>query len=705
MFLDDEDSDIDGYGMGNGKSKKRRGSESSQKRRGSEGREGSSGVMGTSASFGAVGGLGTTSNGGSPKRKIPPVPASPPTPRQTTSHATATATGGLRVRTTSHSGFLASSPISSLINALSSGSFPLTDHHHHAPLPSGSGELRPGVPMPRRQRSFNQVQIPQVPPLPPLRHCSSFNPPPTSHRDATTTTSSNTPPPPHHSNSAPTSYVSSEIVPPLIPRRGSKSNGRSILNRQTSRTSMTKGPLPPPPPSTNVNGTSSPNNSAHGHGPKGEVVSVEYDWTRERERYPDDDLRSLVTLNQFGGRGSNDDSSSWWDEGQKRESPTHTARSISTHRNIKPTSPTSNSKSISAATNHKPTSPTQSDYRPKHIMAPSQLLRVTDGGEEELMSPQQMFDEDDDLLRSDLDDLLAMPKRAGSGDRTWLAEMGVHGQSSMTAINESESDSSTNQAFPKRTVPHRPSLTGRSDSVASRPSLAGRSDSIASRTSVPAIDPQRRRTSASTASSTSNGLVRSAGAPLSPPPVRSRIPRSSISASLRSLPLATPLPQTPSPLSPPPPRARALSSSQANTHHSQDPGTRHVSSSTPRRDSGATLRSEEADELPQLMREPSMASLVGSTRTLKRNDSLMSASGTIRKPTNKRQSIRPSFLDIDFEDEVDDVLRPAVTGGNGRIRASVVSIIANRRGESLLEDGSFLDMGRDNSMEMMRDDV
>ena len=81
-------------------------------------------------------------------------------------------------------------------------------------------------------------------------------------------------------------------------------------------------------------------------------------------------------------------------------------------------------------------------------------------------------------------------------------------------------------------------------------------------------------------------------------------------------------------------------------------------------------------------------------KRMKRKESLLGSSTARNNRTsmkNKRQSLKPSFLDIDFEgddDEEDDDFAP-IGGGGGRMA-------------QVLED-SFLDLGRGPSMDSVRE--
>ncbi|KAG8958014.1 hypothetical protein FRC03_009541 [Tulasnella sp. 419] len=656
---EDEDSDLDDFA---GK-KSRSGSRS---RRGSEG---ASGFLPIGTSFGTKSALKSFRSTTPPPlpTKVTPnlTPSHTPSSKSSILHQAAVGVGLRRPRTGSSSSGLigmniGSSPVfTNLMSTLS-----LTSSTH-----SGAGDEK----APRKQKSFN-VLSPPLPPVPPLRHCNSFNPP-------SSTTNSGM--------DAAGAYKSDVEGN----GHGSKKKG---LTRRSSRTSVTKS-LGLGFGDRSVSGGSEGKfkKSQSGHqasqssgatmigdvGPKGEIVEKECEWPKENlkskfaARALEDDTRSLMTLNAIPGhglhgRGSIDDASgsgsSWWEDGRPF-SPDHTQSPVSMLRSV--STPFSKSAAAINGLRQKSVSPTRNDFRPMHIMDPSELIKV--GREAENGGLGAKADYDDDLMKQDFEDFVSSANGVLGedldGGQTWLSELGALDGAVAVGINARLIQTSATRrgaASVNRGLPHRPKTgNGRSDSIKSHASslpLQRRrpSTSQASMSSIPTL---------SSVLGSSSGHSRSLvpGGPLAPPPPRSRLPtRTSISSSMRSLPMPIPSSNTPGPLSPPPPRARALSGG-SNRLFNQVTGGRRTSDSTV---TGADLS-----------RAPSQAtttSVASSAYAPKRVDSL-------RRPgiRNNRQSMKPSFLDIEFED--DDAEGPGKAGA---------------------VDSSFLDMDRGNSMETTRDE-
>ncbi|KAG8903316.1 hypothetical protein FRB99_003448 [Tulasnella sp. 403] len=327
----------------------------------------------------------------------------------------------------------------------------------------------------------------------------------------------------------------------------------------------------------------------------------------------------------------------------------------------------------------KSTSPSRSDFTPMHIVPPSELIRIGDAAADEdfVLSPHLgQLTEKDDLLHGDFDDMgSALHDPEGA---TWVSELGALPASthfnprtlSMMAIYEGRETSR---------IPALPRLP--------RPSTSSRRDSGMSKSS--SILNQGRRPSTSQSSMASFPTTvgpRNPGAPLSPPPLRSRLPRSSISSSMRSLPTAI-LPPGTAPLAPPPPtsRARAMSNSEAPPH---PPPTRSIPI-PPRRVSEVTLPVLPSKLPPPPAREkeiPVVAFLPEKKPPSKNSTLVFNATTALKK---KRQSLKPSFFD--FEDE-----------GNEDDEDDVKAPVAKTR-EAQLVESSFLDLGRGNSMDSMRE--
>lgn len=495
---------------------------------------------------------------------------------------------------------------------------------------------------PKRMKSFNHIPLP---PMPSLRHYNSFNPSlSTASESGTPPSSSGTTPPQKiihtvvsTSNLSMSSSVKTEVAPV---RKGSTSSKRRML-RQSSKASLSNS-RPSTAGSISV-------------GPLGEIVDYEHDWSKQRARYPkDDDTRSLMTLNRPLGTASLDGHGDSLDEMPSyNESLTGSA------------GPGSAKSSVAKAA--KTTSPSKSDFTPMHILPPSELLRLGDAPEpdEDTLSPRlAALSERDSLLHGDFDDM-GSTLRDPEGSN-WLSDVGVYaGASSFNPKTTSVMGIYEGRGF----VGVAPPLRG-----FPRPSVASsRRDSSMSKSS--SMTGASRRPSTSAVSSSNSSGVRTPGGPLSPPPPRSRLPRSSISSSIRSF--GNPLPQ-PTPLAPPPPtRSRANSSSEA----SQRANAKSAPSSV-RRGSEFSVLSPPSSGIPL----PPMDTRASEKTAVSRNPSLLGMSA-LRK---KRQSLKPSFLDIEFDDDMEEEDEVETRTLNG----------TTARGS--LED-SFLDLGRGASMESTRD--
>ncbi|KIO29300.1 hypothetical protein M407DRAFT_228026 [Tulasnella calospora MUT 4182] len=498
--------------------------------------------------------------------------------------------------------------------------------------------------VPKRMRSFNHIPLP---PMPSLRHHNSFNPSLSTASESTTPPSSlgASPAAPKvvhtsasTSNLSTTSSAKTEVAPVRKPSTSSK---RRIL-RQSSKASLSHS-RPSTAGSISV-------------GPLGEILDCEHDWSKQRARYPkDDDTRSLMTLNRPLGNASLDGHGESQDEmpSAYNESMTSSAEPVSTKSNF------------TKAT--KTTSPSKIDFTPMHILPPSELLRLGDASDidEDTLSPRLgVLSERDSLLHGDFDDV-GSTLRDPEGSN-WLSDVGVYaGASALNPKTTSVMGIYEGRGF----VGIAPPIRG-----FSKPSPSSRRDSSMSKSS--SMTGASRRPSTSQVSSSNSSGVRTPGGPLSPPPLRSRLPRSSISSSIRSF--GTVLPQA-TPLAPPPARSRANSGSEASQRSNGKPPSNYA-----RRGSEFSVLSPGSAGIQVPL--PSVDTRSSEKTAVSRNPSLRGMSA-LRK---KRQSLKPSFLDIEFDDEMEEEDEVETQTLNG----------TTARGS--LED-SFLDLGRGASMESTRD--
>ncbi|KAG8909263.1 hypothetical protein FRC01_007037, partial [Tulasnella sp. 417] len=386
-------------------------------------------------------------------------------------------------------------------------------------------------------------------------------------------------------------------------------------------------------------------------GPLGEILDYDHDWSKQRARYPrDDDTRSLMTLNRPLGTTSLDGHGESQDEMPSSYNESFTA----------PAEPTPTKSSAAKAA--KTTSPSKTDFTPMHILPPSELLRLGDASDidEDTLSPRlASVSEHDSLIHGDFDDM-GSTLRDPEGSN-WLSEVGVYaGASSLNPKTTSvmgiyEGRGLPGVGPPIRGFPKPPTSSRRDSSMSKSSSVTGAS----------------RRPSTSQVSSSNSSGVRTPGGPLSPPPLRSRLPRSSISSSVRSF--GTVLPQA-TPLAPPPTRSRANSSSEASQRANGKPSPNYA-----RRGSEFSVRSAGSSGIPL----PSVDPRSSEKTAVSRNPSLRGGMSALRK---KRQSLKPSFLDIEFDDDMeeeDEMETQTLNGTTAR---------------DSLED-SFLDLGRGTSME------
>lgn len=357
-----------------------------------------------------------------------------------------------------------------------------------------------------------------------------------------------------------------------------------------------------------------------------------------------------MTLN----RGPN--STSYDDPDESMSSSFHDSISDATH-----------SSTVSISKTGKNTSPSKTDFTTTmHIVPPSELLRLGEVDHEEsrpILSPKfGGLSEMEDLLHGDFEDM-STNLRDPEGS-TWLTELGAHPGLS---------------PFNPRTTSMMPIYKGKEPAIGqglpppmrglARPST-GTTRRDSSNSKVSSIYTQGRRPSTSQASSGVSGVR---GGPLSPPPLRSRLPRSSISSSMRSIPGITHPVGPPNPLAPPPSRSRANSSSTLPAHPTSV-------KSQPRR--GSEMSNPPVKEsTPTPIPVPDGFGELPDRFALNKKLSLLGTSAQRKK----RISLKPSFLDIDFEEDDDGM-----------------DAIRNPAESRLIED-SFLDLSRGNSMDSMRE--
>ncbi|KAG9017608.1 hypothetical protein FRB90_000559 [Tulasnella sp. 427] len=508
---------------------------------------------------------------------------------------------------------------------------------------AGSGTTSP--PGPKRMRSFNHIPIP---PMPSLRHYNSFNP------SLSTPSESSTPP----------SSVGSVAAQKVVHTSASTSNLSMASSAKTEvgpvRKSSTTSKHRILSSKTSICNSRPSTAGSVSIGPLGETVDYEHDWSRHRARFPrDDDTRSLVTLNRPTGsldihRDSMD------------EIPSTCNESVTVLDESESSKP-------SGSKTNTTTSPSKADFgTPLHIMPPSELLRLGDSlnnkvakDEDTLSRKFRAMSDDDSLIHGDFDDM-SSTLRDPEGSN-WLSDVGVYaGASSFNPKTTSVMGVYEGRGL----VGVAPGLRG-----FPRPSTSSRRDSSVSKSS--SMTGASRRPSISQVSSSNSSGVRTPGGPLSPPPPRSRLPRSSISSSIRSF--GTALPHS-TPLAPHPARSRANSGSEMSQRANANPPPAY-----PRRGSAFSVLSTTSSVRSMPLadtRIPPQKAIVN------RNPSLtLTGMSALRK---KRQSLKPSFLDIEFDDDMEEeeeVETRTLNGGTAR---------------GSLED-SFLDLGRGTSMDSIRD--
>ncbi|KAG8993630.1 hypothetical protein FRB94_010513 [Tulasnella sp. JGI-2019a] len=491
---------------------------------------------------------------------------------------------------------------------------------------------------PKRQKSFN-IQ-PNLPPVPSLRHFSSFT---TTKAPATTLTS-----------------IAGQFPSPASPPApkpislggagGSESGHRSSsVKRKFGRDSKASVV------------------SSQTVGPKGETMDTSLDWALEKSRYTkDDDTRSLaVTLNRFPSseRRSTEDAGP----------ATSFTDSVSSSPSAK-----------SLARKAKSTSPVRSDYS-MHILPPSQLLRVGEIFYSDNTRDRALAElaQDDDLLHGDFDDMGSI-----------LSEAGGLGWGTESLLREPSPLPITSLA--NRTAgPMRAIYEGRPNS--SRPSTSDSTTAIRSQGLAP-----RHRPSTSQGSTKSTGVGTRRG-PLSPPPLRSRLPRSSISSSMRSAPGATVNPLTPAP------RSRAMSNIDNGANDRRSTATQSTTGSTTSRGIYTAIVEcpSPRNSLLSVTSKPETKSVHSQARTPKKVLSPLEKS----KLLMKRQTLKPSFLDIDFDDEMEETelhmgsrheSKPSLVLGNRTLRGLSNGMLGDKMQRLKRESTSFLDLER-GSLDSIRD--
>ncbi|KAG8862738.1 hypothetical protein FRB96_000748 [Tulasnella sp. 330] len=406
-------------------------------------------------------------------------------------------------------------------------------------------------------------------------------------------------------------------------------------------------------------------------GPKGETMDGEPEWAQERSRYvKDDDAKSLaVTLNRF----TLTDRHSLEGDGGPSTSLTDSVAS----------SPSAKS----PARKGRSTSPVRSDYS-MHILPPSQLLRVGeifDGDSKHANRDRDLAElaEEDDLLHGDFEDMGSVLDEAGGP--TWGMESLLREPSPLPVT------------FGNRTTtPMMAIFEGRQSS--SRPFT---SDSTSSNRSHGFGMTPFRRPSISQGSVTTSG---GRGGPLSPPPARSRLPRSSISSSTRSIPGSNASPLTPAP------RTRAISNTDTGSVDRRSTAQSTIASTGSR--SIQTVASGGPSPRNSL-RSPSNPGV----KAVNSQDQVVAPPkkplSTLDKTRGmmKRQTLKPSFLDIDFDDEADEPeeaqvgrheSKPSWVGSNRTLRGMSNGLISDKMQRLKRESLSFLDLDR-GSMDSIRD--
>ncbi len=436
------------------------------------------------------------------------------------------------------------------------------------------------------KRRGSSGQIIPLPPIPSLRHASSFNP--------------------EKRASGVHSLQQSKSSSNLSMASGSSAKTEkacSVIGNLVRSGSMRSRRLPSKPALLEE------------VGPMDETLDEDdegFDWVKARSRYVDDDSKSLMTLNRIpsvDGHGSIDDHSFY----------TYEMPSVRTSPRIE----------VGLATS----SPGKTDFAPMHILPPSQLLRMADSqpGDEDLLAPDMPpFGQEDDEF-GDVGSVLS--------DEPWATPAKRRDPRTMSTIGIYDGKESQPAPLPPSSIPpHLLNIT--------------RKDSRST--------PQRRP-SASSSASTGNSTQRSAravgtsvGGPLSPPPLRMRLPRSSISSSTRSFSsaLGSP-PASLNPLSPPPAsRSRANSSGGLSILSQASSIQRGPSKSQP----SSIYRGVSQTQRPSAQSMPRRESEASSRTVMSgpgsgEGERRMSVIGP-NAMRLKRQTLKPSFLDIDFEDDL-----------------------------------------------------